>query len=214
MTRPVLLWWGIGAILAAMALGAALTAEGPDIPSAIDAWWNSLMDGIRSPFFVGFGSALDRVGGSRIATIVGLVAVAVLLIVRRWRAAVFVAVSLLASVLVVQLLKGLFGRTRPEDILVDSDFGSFPSGHTANATTFAVLAVMLFPRLWVWLVAGLWIVCMAFSRTVLSAHWLSDTVGGMLIGAGVTLVVGGLLLDWVRSTSSSPPRTADDASSA
>ncbi|WP_404437948.1 phosphatase PAP2 family protein [Microbacterium aerolatum] len=213
MTRPVLLWWGIGLILAAMALGAALTAAGPDIPSAVDTWWNSLMDGIRSPFLVGFGSTLDRVGGSRIATIVGLVAVAALLIARRWRAAVFVAVSLLASVLVVQLLKSLFGRTRPEEILVDSDFGSFPSGHTANAATFAVLAVMLFPRLWVWLVAGLWMVCMAFSRTVLSAHWLSDTVGGMLIGAGVTLVAGGLLLDWARSPRSDSPRTADDVGS-
>ncbi len=115
--------------------------------------------------------------------------------------------------LVVQLLKTLFGRTRPEQILIDSDFGSFPSGHTANAATFAVLAVMLSPRLWVWLVAGLWIVCMAFSRTVLSAHWLSDTIGGMLIGAGVTLVVGGLLLGWVRSPRAGSPRTVDDPTS-
>lgn len=214
MTRPGLLWWGIGAILAAMALGAALTAEGPDIPSAIDTWWNALMDGIRSPFLVGFGSVLDGVGGSTVATIVGLVAVAALLIARRWRAAVFAAVSLLASVLVVQLLKNLFGRARPEQILIDSDFGSFPSGHTANAATFAVLAVMLFPRLWTWLAAGLWIVCMAFSRTVLAAHWLSDTVGGMLIGAGVTLVVGGLMLNWARSPRADSPRTMGDATSA
>lgn len=198
MIRPALLWWGIGAILAAIALGVAVTADGPDIPSAIDTAWNSLMAGIRSPVLVGFGTVLDSIGGSRIAALLGLAAVAVLLIVRRWRSAVLVAVTLLASVLVVQLLKALFGRARPEDILVMSDFGSFPSGHTANAATFAVLAVLLFPRLWVLLAAALWILGMAFSRTVLAAHWLSDTVGGMLVGVGVTLVMGAFLLTWTR----------------
>lgn len=197
MTRPVLLWWGIGAILAAAVLGAALTAAGPDIPSALDTWWNGVMAGVRSDALVAFGTVLDQLGGSRIAIIMGLILVA-LLFLRRWRAAVFAAVVLVASVLVTQLLKALFGRARPEDILVDSDFGSFPSGHTANAATFAMLAILLLPRLWTVLIAAAWMLAMALSRTVLAAHWLSDTVGGMLVGAGVTLVVAGLMLTWAH----------------
>lgn len=198
MIRPALLWWGIGAILAAIALGVAVTVDGPDIPSAVDTGWNAMMAGLRSPVLLGFGTVLDSVGGSRVAALLGLAAVVALLIVRRWRSAVLVAATLLASVLVIQLLKVLFGRARPEDILVNSDFGSFPSGHTANAATFAVLAVLLFPRLWVLLVAALWILGMAFSRTVLAAHWMSDTVGGMLVGVGVTLVMSAFLLTWSR----------------
>lgn len=199
MTRRVLLWWGVGAILAAVAIGALITATGPGAP-AIDRWWNALMGDIRNPFLIGFGSVMDQLGGGWIATLlVPLIILAALLLARRWREAVLVTVALLASVGTVQLLKSLFARTRPQDMLVTSDFGSFPSGHTANAATMAALAVLLFPRLWVLIVAAAWTLAMAFSRTLVSAHWLSDTVGGTLVGVGVTLVVGGFLLEWVRS---------------
>ncbi|MGP6172348.1 phosphatase PAP2 family protein [Microbacterium sp. A196] len=198
MTHRVLLWWGVGAILAAMAIGVLVTGDGSDAP-AIDLGWNAVMGDIRNPFLIGFGSVMDRVGGGWIATLlIPLAILAALLLARRWKAAVLVAVTLLASVGAVQLLKSLFGRTRPQDMLVTSDFGSFPSGHTANAATIAALAVLLFPRLWVLIVAAAWTLAMAFSRTLVSAHWLSDTVGGVLVGIGVTLVLGGFLLEWTR----------------
>ena len=74
-------------------------------------------------------------------------------------------------------------------MIVVSDHGSFPSGHTANAATLAVIAVVLAPRVWVALVGAAWVFAMAFSRTQVHAHWLSDTVGGALVGAGFALLV-------------------------
>lgn len=205
--RPALLWWGIGSLLAALALGAAITAPGPDVPSTIDSGWNQLMVGIQSPAMVRFGEVMNVVGGGWVATyLVPLAVLAALFLTRRWRAAIFVAVSLLASVAVVQLLKLLFGRSRPEEMLVLSDYGSFPSGHTANAATIAAIAVLLVPRLWVILLGVLWILTMAFSRTLLSVHWLTDTIGGMLVGVGTVLIVGAMMLAWVRR-----PRSAADA---
>lgn len=205
--RPALLWWGIGCLLAAVALGAAMTAPGPDLPSAMDSGWNRLMISIQTPTLLWFSEVMNEVGGSWIATyVIPLVILAVLLIAKRWRAAVFVAVSLVASVLMVQVLKQFFGRARPEEMLVISDFGSFPSGHTANAATLAVIAVVLFPRLWVLIVGIIWTIAMAFSRTLLSVHWLSDTIGGMLVGVGSVLIVGAIMLAWVRR-----PRGADAA---
>lgn len=212
MTRPALLWSGVGAVLAAVLLGIALTGGGAGAP-AVDRTWNAMMADIRTPFLIEFGSILDHVGGGWIATyLIPITILAALLLARRWRAAVFVAVALLLSAAGVQLLKGLFARTRPEDMLVTSDFGSFPSGHTANAATLATLAVLLFPRLWVLFVAIGWTLVMAFSRTLMSAHWLTDTFGGMLIGAGTVLVVGGFALAWARSrsTNSEPPPSAEE----
>ncbi|MGY1553290.1 phosphatase PAP2 family protein [Microbacterium sp. A588] len=209
MTRPALLWWGVGAILAAIALGSSLTAAGPDAPIAIDTGWNALMVSIRSEFLVGLADVFNHVGGGWIATyLIPLLIVAALLLVKRWQAAVFVAVTLLVSVGAVQLLKSLFGRARPVDMLVASDFGSFPSGHTANAATLAMLAVLLFPRLWVVLIAVFWTLAMALSRTALSVHWLTDTIGGMLVGAGVTLIVGSIMVVWAQG---SPPLSETEA---
>jgi undecaprenyl-diphosphatase len=39
------------------------------------------------------------------------------------------------------------------------------------------------------IVGACWVLLMAFSRTYLHAHWLSDTVGGAMLGAGAVLLV-------------------------
>ena len=33
---------------------------------------------------------------------------------------------------------------------------------------------------------------MAISRTLVHAHWLSDTLGGLMVGAGAVLLVAGV----------------------
>ena len=89
----------------------------------------------------------------------------------------------------MQTLKVIFGRARPEDILVTLDSGSFPSGHVANAATVVTALALITWRLWVVIVGSVYVVLMALSRTYLGAHWVSDTVGGLLIGAGIAIVV-------------------------
>ncbi len=110
-------------------------------------------------------------------------------LLRRPWAALFSLVASALSAGTVQVLKSVFGRARPEEILVTADFGSFPSGHTANAATLGAILFLLTWRWWV-LAAGLaWTALMAFSRTYLGAHWLTDTLGGALLGAAVAVFV-------------------------
>lgn len=180
---------GGGLALLACLLGWWVFSRG-DEPFAIDLGWNALVAAMFNPVFSAFSYFMDWVGGGWVAVLaVPIGGALVLVLLRRPWAAVYFVAAEAVSAGGVQVLKHLFGRVRPEDIVVIADYGSYPSGHVANAATIAVAAYVIFPRVWVAIVGGVWIILMAFSRTYLHAHWLSDTVGGALIGAGAALLV-------------------------
>lgn len=202
----MLLWSGVACLVLATALGALVVIVHPQTPG-LDQWWNDTITGIRADWMLSFALALNWVGGGWVAIFgVPVLTIVILLLMRRWRGALFAALCFLVSAGAVQLLKNLFGRARPDDMLVVSDYGSFPSGHTANAATIALVLWVLFPRVWVAIVGAAWVVLMALSRTFLSVHWATDTLGGALVGAGVVLVLGAVLVPWVQRDLDAPAR--------
>lgn len=117
--------------------------------------------------------------------------------------------SLMAGVgLFVQVGKRTFIRQRPAQVAYYAETGySFPSGHSATAMT-------LYGLLGYWLVRGRrrirhrWLVgfsavgligLVGFSRIYLGVHFLSDVLGGYLLGA-CWLIVGIVLTEWQRTT--------------
>lgn len=195
----MLLWWGVACLLLATALGAVVVLTSPQT-FGFDRWWNETIVRIRADWMLDFALVLNWIGGGWVAILgVPLLAILILLLLRRLRGALFAAICFLASAGAVQLLKNIFGRARPDDMLVVSDYGSFPSGHTANAATIAVVVWVLFPRVWTAIAGAVWVLAMALSRTFLSVHWATDTLGGALVGAGVVLALAAWLLPWVRA---------------
>ena len=196
VSRRVPIIVGVAAIVLAALLGMLVTTSSGANRFAVDEAWAELMVSLRTPFGEWFALGMNALGGGFIGVfVVPIGAAVVLLFVRRPWGALYFIVASAASAGVVQVLKHLFGRARPEDMIVTSDFGSFPSGHVANAATIAVVMSVLVPRTWVWVLGAVYTVLMAFSRTYLGAHWLTDTLGGALAGAGVALLLWAALAD-------------------
>jgi membrane-associated phospholipid phosphatase len=161
---------------------------------------------LRGPFGEAVSRVFDFLGGGWFAFWFVPVAVAIVFLIARrpWAAGVFVVVSAVSAGL-VQALKALFARARPDDILLDLTSGAYPSGHAANAATVATLIALLVPRWWVAVAGAAYVALMALSRTYLGAHWLSDTVGGAVLGASLALAAWAVFAPLLRRERRGPP---------
>ncbi|PWN03369.1 PA-phosphatase [Nocardioides silvaticus] len=131
-------------------------------------------------------------------TIYSVVLTGVMLAKRHRRAAVFVVVVMVATVVITQGLKLLVGRDRPDwqETLGFLDTRAFPSGHASQTTALAgvclVLAVMLVRRANIRRLIGaglvLVVALVCADRLLLGRHFWTDVTGGALLGAGLVLL--------------------------
>ena len=162
---------GMSAVLLVAGLGALIALRGSNLPTEFDTEWMDELIEHRSPFWLVPALLMNNVGGGLFGVLLlPLAIIGVLCLFRRFSAALYFAIASVLSAGIVQLLKNLYHRPRPEDILVTADIGSFPSGHTANAATMAVVLGFILRRLWVWIAGVLYTVAMLLSRNYLGAH--------------------------------------------
>ncbi len=116
-----------------------------------------------------------------------------------YKKAALVFAAVLGAGIFVKILKFIVGRARPymgdigfSPFTYDSDFASWPSGHTSSVFAFAVAAGMAVPILRWPLVALATLI--AFSRMALNMHYLGDVIVGATIGT-----LGAVLIyNWLR----------------
>jgi membrane-associated phospholipid phosphatase len=139
------------------------------------------------------------------------VAVLVLLAWRRhWLRLTAFALSVLTSELLIGPVKAVVDRARPPGALIETSGAAFPSGHAIAGAVTAVGVVLVVaapgPMRWRWEVrAVVFAVVMALSRVYLRAHWLSDTLAGGLLGAGLALGWPALLMAVRHGTEGAAP---------
>ena len=178
------------AVLLVAGLGALIAYRENNLPFSFDLAFLAEVVEHRSAFWTVPALVMNNIGGGIIGALVVPLAIILLFLLFRMKwAALYFASATIVSAGLVQLLKNLYERPRPQDILVTADLGSFPSGHVANAATMAVVLSLVLRRVWIWAAGVVYTVIMLLSRTYLGAHWLSDTFGGIVLGSAVAVIV-------------------------
>jgi len=178
------------ALILVLGLGALIYLRENNLPFEFDSEWMEELVEHRSPFWEVPALFMNNFGGGLFGVLIlPVLIIAALCIARKFWGALYFAIASVVSAGLVQLLKNLFDRPRPEEILVTADVGSFPSGHVANAATMAVVLGFILRRLWVWIAGLIYTIGMLLSRNYLGAHWLSDTIGGLILGVAVAVIV-------------------------
>lgn len=212
-----MLWWALGLLAVFGVMGIAIgTNPASPFTQPLDDWWRA-MNGVAPdsgaytwlvPMF------FQQLGELPGFVVTALLVPALLTVIGRWRSALFcVSIVLVGPGLLSQLMKNLIDRPRPAadeaaglfGPLFSVDHGSFPSGHAIGAAALVVGIAALIPPTralarGVWWVLGAFIMIgMAWQRTLVNAHWLSDTLTGLLVGTAAALLMWWAFWPWLHS---------------
>ena len=110
----------------------------------------------------------------------------------------FIFVTIAASGIAVNVIKPILARSRPFPLVDDGEYGfqflqlgyytaSFPSGHACTIAALCTAMYLLFPKwkyLWLLLALGV-----AATRVLCGAHFVSDVIAGLYLGALTTFLL-------------------------
>jgi len=158
------------------------------------------MDDIRNEVLTLLARFLNVLGGGMVTIPLRIIVAVWLLFRTRWRAFATWVITWAAAELIVSAAKTFFHRGRPPNPLVEVVGFSFPSGHAVAGAAIAVALVLVLmsagPARRRWELAAIaFAFVMAMSRVYLNAHWFSDVVAGVLLGAGVALGTAGVVTE-------------------
>jgi membrane-associated phospholipid phosphatase len=203
---PYALW--LGAMLTVVAgLAAAVLDVRPvvraDLLASQVAHAHSAAPLIESSF------AVSALAGTTAALALSAVAIVTLAVLRHWRGALTLALSVAATQLVVDLLKLAVERPRPaaNDVAAGASGYSFPSAH--SATSVAVYATLAFlaaraccggRRVLVIAAGAVLVSAVGLSRVYLGAHYPTDVLAGWLTGGVLVLA------SWLVASRLAPAR--------
>lgn len=170
------------------------------------AWDIALMQAIHTTA----QAKLDMIAAvlTKFGTKWGVIPVSILigigfLYARQWRFLTYWLITLCGSGVINQLAKLWLHRVRPNlwDYPPHPEF-SFPSGHAMASMGFVVALLVLTWhqgwRVWVWLLGGIFVISIGWTRLYLGVHYPSDILAGWMLSiawaVATSLVVKPLLL--------------------
>ncbi|PWW02270.1 undecaprenyl-diphosphatase [Hoeflea marina] len=199
--KPLLVWEMllaafVGALIAASLLDSAIgetRGTYPVLVSSVSQWVTRL--GKSDWILIPTGVALIALTFVNVETLTRKAKARLF----RWNVLLcFIFIGVGLPSLVSTLLKRVIGRPRPthfaesglfdfQPFTVDASFASFPSGHSTTIGALAMVLVLLIPRFrHLFIVVG---ALVGASRIGVGAHYPSDVLVGLLLGAGGAYLV-------------------------
>ena len=167
----------------------------------VDIAFSRLFAVYRPGWLTGAMNAFSLIGYLKGGLIILALAAVALAALKLWREALFLFLTL-GVLPITEFFKFVFARPRPTAALIDfkpvaAAGPSYPSGHAAfSAAAFGFMIFLawrlLSGRKKIWLIAPLaaLILAVAASRIYLGAHFLTDVIGGLLLGTAWALALG------------------------
>ena len=166
-------YWGLGIFLLVLSL-------------FLDGYVTGFVNSLRNPFL----DAAMRGFSSIFSRIIMLLLLTLFLFYDRSKRKWIVPwwVTYFASLFAVYIIKFIVSRERPDAIaLIVADGFSFPSGHATAAFSSLPIVFRSFKKMKAyWLT---YVSLIAISRVYLGVHYLSDIIGGALLGLFVGILI-------------------------
>ncbi|MDT5266723.1 MAG: hypothetical protein QOI90_3349 [Mycobacterium sp.] len=140
----------------------------------VDDWFQRYWD---SP-----ARRLALVTSPRVLVAVLVVVLVVALYRRRWRLAVATPLAPVVGIVVVQLLKPVFGREKGGGL-------AYPSGHVTTLVVVMGLVVLAAGGAWWAVLVAVAAILLGMVGVGITFHYFTDTVGGVLLGSAIGCVV-------------------------
>lgn len=181
-------WLTIIYVVAFFLLEILIVANSPFIGS-IDHAAQNIFSAITSPFNTKIFSVVTFLGSPLMDVIYLIVMMFLLYRMGRKDSSFWVGFVLIGGNIISYLIKITVKRTRPTGKIIPASGFSFPSGHVFG--TMLVIMTLIFlvlpmikslsNRHTINVLLIIWLIVVAISRVYLRGHFLSDTIGSMLL---------------------------------
>ncbi|MGI0479786.1 phosphatase PAP2 family protein [Geminocystis sp. CENA526] len=163
------------------------------------SWDISLLLTIHQTFresFYSLASFSTNLGGFKVILLFLSPIILLLFSQTKRRLLTYLIVTIFSSAIVNLIIKIIIHRSRPQlwqsDYPFPSDF-SFPSGHAMGSITLALALLVVFwgsrYQFLLWILAGIYVGSIAWTRLYLGVHFPSDIIGGWLLGIAWTALM-------------------------